>query len=88
MFTPKYTKRFRKEFERFRKYDKEITAKIKVLIADALEHPIEGLGRPERLWHGKGNWCSRRIDQKNRLVYKIVGNVIWFEQCEGHYGHH
>jgi toxin YoeB len=85
MLKAEYSKRFKKEFERFRKYDKETTAKIKILIADTLEHPMEGLGHPERLRHRKGNWGSRHINKKNRLVYEIIGNIVWFIQCWGHY---
>jgi toxin YoeB len=88
MFEAEYTKRFIKEYGRFYKYDKPTADKIDELKSDILDHPTSGLGRPERLRHRKGNWWSRRIDQKNRLVYQIVGNVIWFEQCEGHYNDH
>jgi toxin YoeB len=88
MFKAEYSKRFDREYGRFYKYDKPTADKIDELKSDILEHPTYGLGRPERLRHRKGNWWSRRIDQKNRLVYEIVGNVIWFEQCEGHYGDH
>jgi toxin YoeB len=88
MFEYKTTKRFDKEFKRFRKYDKETAAKIKILMADTLEHPMEGLGHPERLRYRQGNWGSRHIDKKNRLVYKVVAEVVWFEQCYGHYDDH
>ncbi|MDR1173621.1 MAG: Txe/YoeB family addiction module toxin [Puniceicoccales bacterium] len=82
------TKRFDKDFKRFQKYDEDTTAKIKILMVDILEHPMEGLGQPERLRHRKGNWWSRRIDLKNRLVYRIIGDIIRFEQCRGHYDDH
>jgi toxin YoeB len=88
MFKAEYSKRFTKEFERFRKYDKETTAKIKILMADILEHPMEGLGHPEHLRHLEENVWSRHIDKKNRLVYKIIGKVIYFERCWGHYDDH
>ena len=43
-----------------------------------------GIGKPEKLKHEDG-W-SRRIDEKNRLVYKIDSqgylNII---SCRGHY---
>jgi toxin YoeB len=81
-------KRFDKEYDWFCKYDPEMAAKIDELMADILEHPTYGLGQPERLKHRNGNWWSRRIDKKNRLVYEIVGNAIWFEQCRGHYDDH
>jgi toxin YoeB len=88
MFEPKYSKKFVKEFKRFRKYDKETTAKIKILMADTLAHPTYGLGHPEHLRHLGENVWSRRIDKKNRLVYKIIGKVVWFDSCSGHYKDH
>jgi toxin YoeB len=88
MFKHETSRRFDKEYEKFYKYDKRTADKIGELMADTLEHPMGGLGQPERLRHRKGNWWSRRIDQKNRLVYEIVGNMIWFEQCWGHYDDH
>jgi toxin YoeB len=88
MFEYKTTKRFDREYEKFYKYDKHTADKIDELVADTLEHPMEGMGHPERLRHRKGNWWSRRIDHKNRLVYQIVSNIIWFEQCYGHYDDH
>jgi toxin YoeB len=88
MFKAEYSKRFDKEFKRFRKYDKETTAKIKILMADILEHPTYGLGHPEHLRHLGENVWSRHIDKKNRLVYKIIGNVVYFERCCGHYDDH
>ncbi|MCI9487094.1 MAG: type II toxin-antitoxin system YoeB family toxin [Lachnospiraceae bacterium] len=37
----------------------------------------------------KGNfsgWWSRRIDESNRLVYRIVNGQIEIAQCRFHYG--
>jgi toxin YoeB len=87
-FQPEFAPRFKKELDRFLDYDLATATRIKILMADILEHPIEGLGQPERLRHRKGNWWSRRIDLKNRLVYRIIGNIIRFEQCRGHYDDH
>jgi toxin YoeB len=88
MFKPKYSKRFTKEYRRFLKYDPPTAKKIDELMADTLKHPLEGLGHPERLRHRKENECSRHIDKKNRLVYKIIGNVVLFDSCWGHYDDH
>jgi toxin YoeB len=88
MFEYETTKQFDKQYARYCKYDHETAAKINVLIADTLEHPAEGLGKPERLKHLGGNVWSRHVDKKNRLVYKIAGEVIRFECCRGHYGDH
>jgi toxin YoeB len=88
MFKAEYSKRFIKEYERFYKNDKDGAEKIDKLRIDILEHPTCGLGHPERLRHLGENIWSRHIDKKNRLVYKIIGNVIWFERCRGHYDDH
>jgi toxin YoeB len=88
MFEHETTKRFDREYERFYKYDKHTADKIDELMADTLEHPMEGLGHPERLRHLGGNVWSRHIDKKNRLRYSIEGNIVYFERCRGHYDDH
>ncbi len=45
----------------------------------------EGIGKPEAL---KGNWSgfySRRIDEKNRIVYRVADDVIEIIICREHY---
>ena len=42
-----------------------------------------GEGKPERLKYELG--YSRRIDDTNRLVYEIEGDVIIIKACRGHY---
>jgi Txe/YoeB family toxin of Txe-Axe toxin-antitoxin module len=88
MFEYKTTKRFDKKFKRFRKYDKETTAKIKILMADTLEHPTYELGHPEQLRHLGANVWSRHIDKKNRVRYSIEGGIVYVERCCGHYNDH
>ena len=44
---------------------------------------LNGLGKPERLKYGAG--YSRRIDDTNRLVYKIENDTIIVKACKGHY---
>lgn len=66
--------------------DKKTLKKINSLIKDIDRNGYEGIGKPEPL---TGNWSgywSRKIDEKNRLVYKIVDNTIRIAQCRTHYG--
>ncbi|MDR1232760.1 MAG: type II toxin-antitoxin system YoeB family toxin [Puniceicoccales bacterium] len=88
MFQPEYSKQFDREYKKFCSSNLEIADKIDELKADILAHPTYRLGHPERLRHRKGNEWSRHIDKKNRLVYEIIGNVVWFERCKGHYNDH
>ena len=65
--------------------DKKTLKKINELIKDIQRNGLmNGIGKPEPLKHKKG--YSRRIDDKNRLVYIGLsdGNVEIIS-CKGHY---
>lgn len=49
------------------------------------EYPECGLGMPEPLRYELSGYWSRRIDKKNRLVYKIANKRIVIYQFCGHY---
>lgn len=52
--------------------DKEIIKKIQKLLASVEEKYDYGVGKPERLKGYKERFIySRRIDEKNRLVYEV-----------------
>ena len=65
--------------------DKKTLLKINKLVKDIERNGLsEGIGKPEPLRYLKG-W-SRRIDEKNRLVYDMDenGNIL-IASCRGHY---
>lgn len=73
------------EYVSWQAKDKKTLKKINALLKAIQREPFTGEGKPEPL---KGNltgkW-SRRINEKDRLVYQLVdGRVIIF-QCKGHY---
>ena len=43
------------------------------------------MGKPEPLKNNLSGFWSRRIDDTNRLVYKITNDFIEIVQCKGHY---
>ena len=63
----------------------QIQKKISILIEDIQLHPETGLGKPERLKHEYSAYWSRRIDDKNRIIYKVYGNQIHILSLKGHY---
>ena len=65
--------------------DKKTLRKINALLKDISRDPFEGLGKPEPLKGDPDHW-SRRINEKDRLVYRVSGDVIYVLQCRGHYG--
>ena len=65
--------------------DKRLIKKINILIKDIKRNGNEGIGKPEPLQHELSGYWSRRIDDKNRLVYKVSDNQITIVACANHY---
>lgn len=65
--------------------DKKTLKRINLLLADIQRNGFEGLGKPEPLKDNLSGYWSRRIDDVNRLVYKINNDQIEIIQCKGHY---
>lgn len=64
--------------------DKKTLKRINQLIQDILRNgPSDGIGKPESLRYMQG-W-SRRIDQKNRLIYTVDNGQLLVLSCRGHY---
>lgn len=74
-----------KEYTYWQTQDKKTIKRINQLIQDIDRNYNEGIGKPEPLKGNLSGWWSRRIDDKNRIVYRIKGNVIEIAQCKGHY---
>ena len=65
--------------------DKKTLRRINQLLKDIRRSPFDGIGKPEPLRYCEGYW-SRRIDEKNRLVYAVSGEGdIIVLSCRGHY---
>lgn len=65
--------------------DKKTLKRINLLIKDCLRSPFEGLGKPEALIGDLSGFWSRRIDEKNRLVYEVTDSAITILSCRYHY---
>lgn len=65
--------------------DKKTLRRINELIKDIDRNGNSGLGKPEPLRNDKHGYWSRRIDDCNRLVYRLDGEVIRIVQCGSHY---
>ena len=65
--------------------DKKTLKKINTLLKEVQRTPFEGTGKPEPLKGNlEGKW-SRRINDKDRLVYEVLDGTIIVQQCKGHY---
>jgi toxin YoeB len=66
----------------------KVLAKIIRLIAETTRTPRTGTGKPERLKQLGGEVWSRRISEKDRLVYDIQHDVITIVACRFHRDDH
>lgn len=69
----------------WQKQDKKTLKKINQLLKDIDRNSYDGIGKPEPLVGDLSGYWSRRIDEKNRIVYKIDNNQIIIVQCGSHY---
>lgn len=65
--------------------DKRTLKRINKLIEDTLRNPYEGLGKPEKLKGSLSGLWSRRINEKDRLIYDVQGNAIRIYSARSHY---
>ena len=66
--------------------DRKTLNRINKILRDIERDNYLGIGKPERLKGELQGWLSRRIDDKNRIVYRIVNNTMEIMQCRSHYG--
>ncbi len=65
--------------------DRKTLKRINQLLHDIDRNGNTGIGKPEPLKGNFQGYWSRRIDEYNRLVYRIVDNKIEILQCRSHY---
>ncbi|NLI91893.1 MAG: Txe/YoeB family addiction module toxin [Peptococcaceae bacterium] len=66
--------------------DKKTLKRINRLLKDIERNGYDGIGKPEQLRGDLAGWWSRRIDESNRLVYRIADGIINIAGCRTHYG--
>ena len=75
-----------KEYLYFQTQDKKTLKKINELIKDIERNgALNGIGKPEKLTNNLSGLYSKRINDKDRLVYKLENDFIVILQWKGHY---
>lgn len=65
--------------------DKKTLKRINALIMDIERNGNIGIGKPEPLKGDLSGLWSRRIDEYNRLVYRIREDMLEIVSCKDHY---
>ena len=73
------------DFCYWQKQDKKTLKRILSLLKDIDRNGYTGIGKPEPLREDLSGYWSRRIDDTNRIVYKISDDTILIAQCGSHY---
>ena len=65
--------------------DKKTLKRINALLKEIERDNFNGIGKPEPLMGELSVFWSRRIDDTNRIVYRIVEGRLEILSCKGHY---
>jgi len=65
--------------------DKKTLKRINAMLKDIDRNPYKGIGKPEPLKENWSGFWSRRIDDVNRIVYKVENGQLIIVQCGSHY---
>ena len=65
--------------------DRKTLKRINELLRDIERDPFEGKGKPEPLKYEWQGYWSRRINENDRLIYRINNDQIEIAACRSHY---
>ncbi len=65
--------------------DKKTLKRINKLLQDIERNGCDGIGKPEALKGDLSGYWSVRIDEKNRIVFRISDRKLEILQCGSHY---
>ena len=66
--------------------DKKTLKKINRILSDIDRNGYQCIGKPEPLSGNLSGYWSVRIDEKNRIVFRIENGNLEIYQCGSHYG--
>jgi toxin YoeB len=65
--------------------DQTLLKRINKLIKEIQRSPFAGTGKPGPLKHGLSGYWSRRINDEQRIVYKVESDSLLIAQLRYHY---
>lgn len=88
-YTLDISSKARKELqEHYRTGNKAVIRKIEQIFLELSNTPYEGTGNPEALKYDLAGYWSRRINRKDRIIYKVYEDrvLVLTASAIGHYG--
>jgi toxin YoeB len=65
--------------------DKKNLKKVNQLIRDIERSPFDGIGKPEPLRNELSGKWSRRINEKDRIIYRVDDENLFIYSLKDHY---
>jgi toxin YoeB len=75
----------KKQIKKLKKHNVLLLKKIVDILEDVRKTPYGGIGKPEVLKYELSGYLSRRVDKKNRIIYKYIKPDIIVVSVLGHY---
>ena len=71
----------------FKSGDKASIKKINQIFEELKSNPYSGIGSPEALKYSLSEFWSRKINQKDRMIYKVEEDIVtvFIISAMGHY---
>lgn len=76
----------REEYLYWQTQDKKTLKKINHLLENINRNGYNCIGKPEPMKGNLSGYWSARIDEQNRLVFRIANDEVEIFQCGSHYG--
>ena len=80
-----FTENAWKDYVYWHTEDRKTLKRINMLIEDISRNGHDGIGKPEPLTGDLSGFWSRRINEKDRLVYRIQDDEVQIISCRYHY---
>ena len=88
-YTLEISSKARKELQvHYRSGNKSVIRKIEQIFLELSRTPYEGTGNPEALKYELVGYWSRRINKKDRIIYRVYEDrvIVLIVSAIGHYG--
>ncbi|HEV7668730.1 MAG TPA: Txe/YoeB family addiction module toxin [Thermoanaerobaculia bacterium] len=65
--------------------DRKMLERIHTLIRKIQRIPFKSIGKPEPLRHTFASYCSRRMNDRHRIVYRVEGDSLYRDRIRYHF---
>ena len=88
MLRPAFSREARRQLARLAKRKPDLLDRVVEVVSHIVREPFRGLHKPEPLVGDLAGWWSVRLNQRDRLIYRVENDRLLIASIEGHYGDH